>query len=210
MSSREVLNQLEKSKTTATTAGDTRTWKILVNAGQKDTGASYFKEGSRITVKDIIPQGLSYVSDDANGTYDKATNSVTWTYDAPTYEQQKNAVVSLFSKEIKVNLKFNDNIENFATFKNNVEVQALNANDIVLDVKSPGAITTGNSNPNVSPPGSYFIPNHGGPVEDGKVTSGPTFNSNNPDPVVYNSALLTFSVSAMPRATNSSTKDFKK
>lgn len=203
------LDKTGKSKTTPPTAGDTGTWKILVNAGQKDTGASYFKEGSKITVKDIIPQGLSYVSDDANGTYDKATNTVTWTYDAPTYEQQKNAVDSLFSKEIKVNLKFNDDIENFATFKNNVEVQALNVNGVVLDVKSSGSITTGNSNPNVVPPGNYFIPNHGGPV-DGKGTSGSAFNSNNPDPVVYDSALLTFSVSAMPGSTNSPTKDFKK
>ncbi|MFU0787365.1 MAG: Fimbrial isopeptide formation D2 domain-containing protein [Enterococcus gilvus] len=198
-----------KEKNTPPTAGDVGTWNIKISAANKDTGLSFFKEGSKIIAKDTLPKGLTYVSDDSNGTYDKASNSVTWSFDAPTYEKQKNAADSLFEKEINIKTKFDDDIENFWEFKNNVNTQGTDIADKTLSAKAAASVTAGISNPNVIPPGSFWIPAHGGP-KDGNGAHGNAFDNHNYDPVVYDTALLSFSVSAQPGSANSPSKDFKK
>jgi fimbrial isopeptide formation D2 family protein/LPXTG-motif cell wall-anchored protein len=199
-----------KEKKDPPTGGDTSTWKLKVNAAQKDTGITYFKEGSKIVVKDTLPDGLTYVSDDANGTYDKASNSVTWTFDAPSYDAQVNAVESLFSKEINIKTKFNDNVNEFATFENKVNAEGTDINDKPITSNASAKIMTGPSDPSKEvPAGSNIPPYHNGP-RDGIGNVVTTGYDGNPDPTVYDTALLTYKFYVAPDYVNSPTKDFTK
>ncbi|WP_167630562.1 adhesive domain-containing protein, partial [Listeria valentina] len=199
-----------KEKTTPPTAGDTGTWTIKVNADQKETGLLYFKDGSQIKVVDTIPNGLTYVSDNAGGVYDATAKTVTWTFDAPSLAEQKAATDHLFTKTIEVQTKFNANIENLATFQNKVTSTAVDINDQSISSSGSASVSAGISDPNKVPEGNVLAPpNHGGPI-NGLGDAGATFNHNNPDPQVYDDALLSFTITIGSSTTNSYSKDFKK
>ena len=190
--------------------GDIGNWNIKVNATQKNPGLVYFKEGSQIVVKDIIPTGLTYVSDDLNGSYDKASNTVTWSFNAPDYETQKNAIDSLFEKEINIKIKFNEDMNDYSTFENKVTATGTDISDKPVTANGSAQIKTGPSDPwePLLPPGNLWPNFHDGPI-DGNATSG--FGSGkNPDPSVYDTAMLQFNFTARPWKANSPTKDFKK
>ncbi|WP_071875842.1 isopeptide-forming domain-containing fimbrial protein, partial [Enterococcus gilvus] len=199
-----------KEKKDPPTGGDSSVWNIKVNASQKNPGLVYFKEGSKITIKDTIPSGITYVSDDANGSYDKASNTVTWTFDAPTYEVQKNAVESLFSKEINLKTKFNADVNEFATFENKVSAEGTDISDKPVTSSSSAQIITGPSDPNepIDPSGQYFLNSHDGPPDGNGNTSLNT--GKNYDPTVYDTALLGFNFTARPWTVASPKKDFTK
>ncbi|WP_314575809.1 isopeptide-forming domain-containing fimbrial protein [Enterococcus gilvus] len=199
-----------KEKKDPPTGGDSSVWNIKVNASQKNPGLVYFKEGSKITIKDTIPSGITYVSDDANGSYDKASNTVTWTFDAPIYEVQKNAVESLFSKEINLKTKFNSDVNEFATFENKVSAQGTDISDKPVTSSSSAQIITGPSDPNepIDPSGQYFLNSHDGPPDGNGNTSLNT--GKNYDPTVYDTALLGFNFTARPWTVASPKKDFTK
>lgn len=205
----KTLDTNNAEKTDPPTAGDTGVWSIKISADKKDTGLLYFKEGSKIKIVDTIPDGLTYVNDNASGVYDASAKTVTWEFDAPTTAEQEAATDSLFNKEIELNLKFNDDIANFAKFTNNVHSEGTDISDQTVVSDASADISAGISDPNNIPPGTQYWPNHGGPI-DGQGSTGPTFNSNNPDPVVYDSALLGFSIDALAGPTDSPTKDFEK
>ncbi|WP_167630578.1 adhesive domain-containing protein, partial [Listeria valentina] len=199
-----------KEKTTPPTAGDTGTWTIKVNADQKETGLLYFKEGSQIKVVDTIPDGLTYVSDNAGGVYDATSKTVTWTFDAPSLAEQKAATDSLFNQTIEVQTKFNADIENFSKFTNQIKASAVDINEQPITNNSSASITAGVSDPNNLPEsdGDAFYPNlHTGPT-NGQGTSG--YLGANPDPTVYDSALLQFNINTKSQGATSPTQDFTK
>ncbi|WP_340504327.1 SpaA isopeptide-forming pilin-related protein [Enterococcus faecalis] len=205
----KTLDSNGDEKDTPPLAGDTGIWNIKVSAAKKTTGLLYFKERSKITVVDTLPDGMTYVSDNANGTYNNNEKTITWEFDAPNLAEQQVAIDTLFEKEINVTVKFNNDIDNFQKFTNKVHAEGIDLDGNTVQSDASANVSAGKSDPNVIPPGNLFWPNHGGPV-DGKANDGGAFNSNNPDPVVYDTALLKFSVSAVPGTASSPTKDFKK
>ncbi|HHD1569812.1 TPA: isopeptide-forming domain-containing fimbrial protein [Enterococcus faecalis] len=198
-----------KKKLDPPTGGDISNWSINVTASQKDVGVAYFKEGSKITIKDMIPSGLTYVTDDSNGVYDKATNTVTWTFDAPNYETQQSAAEYLFSKKITIQTKFNADVNEFADFENKMSVTAIDIAGKSITSESSATIKTGPSNPNELPDtnGSFWINTHTGP-QDGLGNT--NYGGQNPDPTVYDTALLSFNFNVKPQNATSPTKDFTK
>lgn len=192
------------------TAGMIGTWKIDVRADKKSTGLLYFKEGSKIIVVDTIPDGLTYVSDDAGGVYDAVAKTVTWTFDAPTTAEQEAALSTLFDKGITVKTKFNDDIENFASFKNKVNTTATDISDNSITNDVSASVSTGASDPNELPSGSGTIypPSHTGPKNGQDNDS--AGDATNPNPVVYDSAILKFAVKMTSNYSASLTKDFTK
>ncbi|MFC0492080.1 isopeptide-forming domain-containing fimbrial protein, partial [Listeria grayi] len=208
----QTIDSAGKTKIDPPSAGDLGVWKIKVNADKKETGLLYFKSGSKIKTVDTLPAGMTYQSDNSGGKYDAATRTITWEFDAPTIADQKAATAGdpLFNKEIEVTVKFNDDIENMQQFTNKVSTSATDVSDQPIVNNASASVYAGISDPNKVPPGGTLVPpNHGGPI-DGIGNAGGTFNYNNPDPKVYDTALLTFTITIGANAANSYEKDFDK
>ncbi|ELS0478061.1 hypothetical protein R4Y59_002669, partial [Enterococcus faecalis] len=200
-----------KEKDTPPTAGDTGTWSLSVNANNKDTGLLYFKEGSTIKIIDVIPEGLTYVSDNAGGKYDAATRTVTWEFPAPSIEEQENAGSKLFEKDIQVTTKFNDDIENMQQFKNVVKASAEDISGKTVNTEASANVSAGVSDPNVPeiPSGNVWVLQHNGPL-DGLSNVGYKPENANPDPSVYDWADLGFYININPNSANNPTKNMEK
>ncbi|UOQ87028.1 SpaA isopeptide-forming pilin-related protein [Gracilibacillus salinarum] len=182
-------------------------WKISVDIPKKSIGQSYIEEGSKITVVDTIPNGLNYDSTSKGPEPDQSGNQLTWTFDAPSIEEQENSEDTLFTKDLEVVLTAEDNTVD-QTLTNNVDVttsfiggneNSVSASDSVTIVDSEKA--TGDIEGNV------YVPGHHGPL-NGKGDIGP-FDNKNPNPVVYDDALLGFSHGIAPLQ-ESKEGDFRK
>ncbi|WP_221641507.1 isopeptide-forming domain-containing fimbrial protein [Listeria seeligeri] len=191
--------------------GDTGVWSIKVNADAKDTGLLYFKEGSKIKVVDTIPAGLTYVSDDSNGVYDSAARTVTWEFDAPTINAQK-AVASgesLFNKTIEVRTTYDTGITETTGYTNTASVSAVDYGNQTISKNASAKTYAGPAGDNVPvPDGAFFVPYHTGPSNGSGGLGDP--DNRNPNPSVYDSALLRFDIYDPVFTANSSTIPFDK
>ncbi|WP_088810091.1 isopeptide-forming domain-containing fimbrial protein [Listeria sp. ILCC796] len=190
--------------------GDTGVWSIKVNADAKDTGLLYFKEGSKIKVVDTIPAGLTYVSDDSGGVYDSAARTVTWEFDAPTIDAQK-AVASgdsLFNKTIEVRTTYDAGITEITSYTNTATVSAVDYSDQAISKDATAKTYAGPFGGDVpAPSGTLITPVHYGPKD---AEGGVGGDSANPNPSVYDSARLGFSIALTNYTTNSRTMDYDK
>ncbi|MDZ5711360.1 SpaA isopeptide-forming pilin-related protein [Jeotgalibacillus haloalkalitolerans] len=102
-------------------------WTLTASSSKQTAGQSYLKEGAKIIIRDVIPVGTSFVESAQKpgftGVYNSATRTVTWEIDAPTIEQQKLATNTLFTEELSVVLRVNDNTANFSSLVNNADVE---------------------------------------------------------------------------------------
>lgn len=204
------VDQNNQAKTDPPTAGDIGTWTIMVNADKKDSGLLYFKEGTKIKVVDTIPDGLTYVSDNAGGVYDSGAKTVTWEFDAPTLAEQQNAANFLFNKEIEIKTEFNEDIKNFQTFTNSIAATGTDLSNQEVNSNANARVSSGVSDPNGAPvpPGGTYIPYHAGP-SDSNGGMGNAGNLN-PDPTSYDWGNLQFKFTVVPWRANSQTKNFDK
>lgn len=166
-------------------------WVMNVDIPKNSTGQNYLEPGSQITVVDTLPNGLSYHSMVDGPEPEQSGNVLTWTFEAPSIEEQEAAEDTLFNTDLKVVLRVGNNTVD-QTLTNNVDVTAqfignenentANANHSVTIADSDRA--TGEIRGNV------FIPGHIGPIDDrGNIGS----NTNrDPNPLVYDDALLAF------------------
>ncbi|WP_055736601.1 MULTISPECIES: SpaA isopeptide-forming pilin-related protein [Bacillaceae] len=166
-------------------------WEMNVDIPKNNIGQNYLEPGSQITVVDTLPNGLSYQSTITGPEPEQNGNTLVWTFEAPSVEEQEAAEGTLFNTELEVVLTVGGNTVD-QTLTNNVDVSAtfigednensVNANHSVTIADSDKA--TGEIR------GSVFIPGHIGPIDDrGNIGS----NTNrDPNPLVYDDALLAF------------------
>ncbi|TSB48561.1 SpaA isopeptide-forming pilin-related protein [Alkalicoccobacillus porphyridii] len=166
-------------------------WVMNVDIPKNSTGQNYLEPGSQITVVDTLPNGLSYHSMVDGPEPEQSGNVLTWTFEAPSIEDQEAAEDTLFNTELEIVLTVGSNTVD-QTLTNNIDVTAqfigddnensVNANHSVTIADSDRA--TGEIR------GSVYVPSHLGPINDrGNVGS----NTNrDPNPLVYDDALLAF------------------
>ncbi|WP_240144327.1 isopeptide-forming domain-containing fimbrial protein, partial [Enterococcus faecalis] len=196
-----------KEKTTPPTAGDVGTWNIKISAAKKSTGLLYLKEGSKITIVDTLPEGMTYISDNLDGKYDESKKTITWQFDAPTLSEQELAQENLFNKELTVTVKFESDIKNYQVFKNVVHAEAIRIDDQTVSSDTSANVMAGISDPTNTevPPGKEYLPYHVGPKKDGKESSA---DNPNPDATFYDSRIINFRFGVVPWMANSRDKDF--
>ncbi|MBC1817348.1 isopeptide-forming domain-containing fimbrial protein, partial [Listeria seeligeri] len=211
--SKEYKQTLKNGTTSSDPAveGDTGVWSIKVNADAKDTGLLYFKEGSKIKVVDTIPTGLTYVSDDSNGVYDSNAHTVTWEFDAPTINTQK-AVAdgdSLFNKTIEVRTTYDTGITEPTGYTNKASVSSVDYGGQTISKDASAKTYAGPAGNDVpAPSGAVYFPTHTGPSNgSGDIGTG---DNKNPNPSVYDSALLRFDLFNPAYTANSGTIPFDK
>ncbi|WP_285122532.1 SpaA isopeptide-forming pilin-related protein [Lactococcus petauri] len=134
--------------------GDLVTWTLKIVDIKKESGLLYLQSGSNIVIKDTLPAGLDYVSDDSGG---KNSNGIiTWTVSAPSLVQQEGAVENLFEKVIQVKTKITSST-NFSTLTNRVQATATDINGNKVTNESSASITMGMSNPSTTVPPSSTV-----------------------------------------------------
>ncbi|GAF63280.1 hypothetical protein BTS2_0171 [Bacillus sp. TS-2] len=172
-------------------------WEMKVDIPKNSIGQNYLEPGSQITVVDTLPNGLSYHSMVEGPEPERNGNILTWTFEAPSIEEQEAAEDTLFNTELEVVLTVGNNTVD-QTLINNVDVTAqfigdenentTNANHSVTIADSDRA--TGEIRGNV------FVPSHFGPRDD-RGNRGPNDNKD-PNPIVYDDAWLGFAHNISP------------
>ncbi|HCW52265.1 MAG TPA: hypothetical protein DG753_00670 [Clostridium sp.] len=207
---KETLDSDGEVKKDPPTAGDTGVWNITVSADSQEKGYLYFKDGSKIIIKDTLPAGMSYVSDNGGGKYDEASRTITWEFDAPSLSVQEVASGQVFDQSIDVKVAFDKDIENFQQFKNTVNVTGTDITDKKISHSSSASVTAAAKDPNgVNTSGIYWVPTHYGPT-DGIGSISTALDNVNPDPLVYDSGVLGFSISTPVNRADHPTKALTK
>ncbi|GIN08649.1 hypothetical protein J1TS1_27940 [Shouchella clausii] len=166
-------------------------WKMKVDIPKNNIGQNYLEPGSQITVVDTLPNGLTYHSTITGPEPEQTGNTLTWTFEAPSIEEQEAAEDTLFNTELEVVLRVGNNTVD-QTLTNNVDVTAqFIGNDNDTTVNANHSVTIANSDlASGEIRGNVFVPGHIGPIDDkGNIGS----NTNrDPNPLVYDDALLAF------------------
>ncbi|WP_208587601.1 isopeptide-forming domain-containing fimbrial protein, partial [Gracilibacillus suaedae] len=170
--------------------GSTTLWEIKLDIPKNSTGQMYLDENGKITITDTLPEGLSYDSTVTGPEPQADGNSLTWTFDTPTLNDQEQADTELFSTMIEVLLTVDEGTED-TTQQNDVSAdvpfidgstETVDGYDFIDIVNSDTA--TGDIE------GNWYVPNHIGP-SDGEGNFG-TNQVKNPNPTVTDDALLAF------------------
>ena len=164
-------------------------WEIKVEIPKKDIGQMYLQEGSKIVVTDTLPKGLLFESAVTPGVKQDG-NKLVWEFDAPSLEEQESFEGDLFTKTIEVWLRTGERTEDTVQ-KNLASVDATLINNDVIKDASEAKIPIFSENITNPASGSFQIPAHYGPSNgEGKTAS--DMNDLNPNPHVYDDALLRF------------------
>lgn len=183
--------------------GDLSTWTIKANIPKSAAGLSYIQENSKIYITDVVPEGLNfgypYQKNDFNGTYDEASRTVTWEFDAPTFSEQDQANENLFEVELQVVLYFSYDLEDYSTLRNTANVSydvhgSTEASPIKVEDSNTRSVQIGGSGVEVPEiDGAWFHGFHGG-AEDGRGNAETIWKQNlgQSVPSVSDEARLTF------------------
>ncbi|UOQ49319.1 hypothetical protein MUN88_04125 [Gracilibacillus caseinilyticus] len=178
------------------TPGSKTLWEIKLDIPKKETGQMFLKEGSEITIADLLPDGLSFDSMETGPTPTLNGNELTWQFDAPTIDDQTSSNTSLFSQTIQVWLTVDQGTAG-STQNNQVEVETTyidDSNSTVSGEHQVEIVDSETANGDIE--GNWYVPVHLGP-SNGKGDFAP-FNNKNPNPIVYDDALLGFSHGIAP------------
>lgn len=205
-SSKQFL-RVKENTTNLAYPNSTTLWEIKLNIPKKDNGQLYAKEGTQIIVTDSIPAGLTYESMEIGPNPTQSGNELTWTFDVPSLEDQISATDEIFSTTIQVWLKVNSGTVG-QQLQNKINAEVTFINDDKGTTTSNRAITIVDSDTaNGDITGSWYVPNHFGPMGD---SNGVGNNANrNPNPIVYDDAILQFAHGIAP-LTESQHGDFEK
>ncbi|MGY4688555.1 MSCRAMM family protein [Salibacterium sp. K-3] len=165
-------------------------WEIQVDLPKNDKGQMYMKEGSQVVLEDTIPSGLTFDGMETGPAPQQNGKTLTWNFDAPTLNEQQNADTELFSETVRVWLTVDDGTVG-TTQENNVSASATFIDDSTQTSNGSDQVQISDSEAaNGELDGSYYVPAHIGPA-DGTGNQG-TFSNKNPNPTVYDDALLGF------------------
>ncbi|MFD2706956.1 SpaA isopeptide-forming pilin-related protein [Salibacterium lacus] len=165
-------------------------WEIQVDLPKNEDGQMYMKEGSQVVLEDTIPDGLSFDGMETGPAPQQNGKTLTWNFDAPTLNEQQNADTELFSEAVRVWLTVDDGTTG-TTQQNNVSASATFIDDSTQTSNGSDQVQISSSEAaDGELEGNYYVPAHIGPV-DGSGDQG-SFNNKNPNPTVYDDALLGF------------------
>ncbi|SDM44591.1 SpaA isopeptide-forming pilin-related protein [Sediminibacillus halophilus] len=165
-------------------------WEIELNIPKKESGEMYLKEDSQIVMTDILPEGLSYDSMKSGPEPSQNGNQLSWTFETPTIEEQSNADKQIYSQKVQVWLTANQGTAG-TTQTNQVETETTYIDDSTKRTVGEDSVTVVDSDQaNGEFEGNYLAPVHLGPVDG--VGNAASFDNKNPNPVVYDDALLGF------------------
>ncbi|WP_425492694.1 SpaA isopeptide-forming pilin-related protein [Lysinibacillus agricola] len=201
-STKKYSNNSWTLSTDAPVQGDLGGWTIKASIPKTDAGLSYIQENGKIRIVDQIPAGLVFDStlqdSGFTGVYNSSNNTVTWEFDAPTFAEQELVSINgnLFTKELKINLKFDSSIPDFSTITNTATAtyqpyRIGNISNISTSGSSDIMIASGGGpTPDVN--GQYYYGVHRGPLDgsSGKINN--DNNNLNYIPTVTDEAYLRF------------------
>lgn len=173
-------------------------WNVKASVPYKSEGLMYIKEGSKVTITNVLPSGLTYVSSSDGGTYNSNTRTITWTFDAPTTETQRKEIESLFYKDLTFKAQFSPSAADYAKYTNTAKISAVLINDTTTTATSSNSINQGKTSGTEGPHynDSYSIPGHGAYNVAGfprEIGSSSTYykSTGNPNPSIYNNQVWT-------------------
>lgn len=106
--------------------GDLSVWTVKASIPKTKAGISYIREGSKIIVKDYIPEGLifdaAFQKQGFSGRYDAATRTVTWEFVAPSFNEQEQATDDLFKQDLQIVLQIKNNVPSYSSLTNTANV----------------------------------------------------------------------------------------
>ncbi|SFM46563.1 anchor [Gracilibacillus orientalis] len=178
------------------TPGSKTLWEIKLEIPKKDIGQMFLKEGSQITITDLLPDGLSYDSMDSGPNPVQNEDELTWQFDAPTIEEQSSADTSLYTQTLQVWLTVDQGTAD-TTQNNQVDVDTTYIDDSTSTTSGQHEVDiVASEDANGEIEGTWYVPVNVGP-SDGKGNIAPN-DDKNPNPVVYDDALLGFSHGIAP------------
>ncbi|MFZ4451664.1 SpaA isopeptide-forming pilin-related protein [Salibacterium aidingense] len=184
-------------------------WDINISVPKNDKGQLYIKEGSEITVEDTLPSGLTFDGMETGPVPDQNDGTLTWTFDAPSQNQQENEDTELFSETIRVWLTVDSGTVD-TTQENTASSSVTFLDDSTETVEGSHQIDIMDSEAaNGEVDGSYYVPTHIGP-SDGSGSLGSN-NNKNPNPLVYDDALLGFrhGIAPLPESQHGDFQEYK-
>lgn len=174
-------------------------WDIKVSIPKKDVGQMLLKEDSKIVITDTFSRGLTYY-DVMNNTPEPTVSgrTLTWELDAPSIAEQMEADGEFFTVDLRVRLQVNNNNNLIGTTQeNNVHLSATFIDDNTISESTRDTITIVSRDVATGEiEGNYYVPVHIGPSNG----NGGLGNNDlkNPNPIVYDDALLAFSHGIAP------------
>ncbi|SES08420.1 LPXTG-motif cell wall anchor domain-containing protein/fimbrial isopeptide formation D2 domain-containing protein [Salipaludibacillus aurantiacus] len=154
-------------------SGDYLKWDIASAITKRQAGFSYVDETSEIVITDTLPDEVIFNEEDQleefNGVYDADANTVTWTVEAPSIEEQEAVGISdsifQFQESIIVEIGQLPDSE-LVRIENTADVETSFNNGVIKTSTNSSSITVGEST-NKTPPieGTYYTPNHFGPID---------------------------------------------
>lgn len=177
------------------TLGSTVSWVIKVSVPKNKTGQMYLKPGTKISVHDELPEGLTFTKSQS-GTPSPTISGkkLTWMFDAPSLEEQIKSTDSLFTKTLYIDTKVGTNNKYVGELENKATIAGTSIDG---KTQSPADSTTANviiaeSEPSTGQiEGSVVMPQHLGPADGMGKTVG-TNQNKDPNPKVYDDAYLLF------------------
>ncbi|WP_054860756.1 adhesive domain-containing protein [Gracilibacillus sp. JCM 18860] len=189
------------------TPGSKTLWEIKLDIPKKEKGQMFLKEGSQLIIKDLLPHGLSYDSMESGPSPTQNGDELIWQIDAPTIDDQSTTDTSLFSQTLQVWLTVDQGTAG-TTQNNQVEAETTyidDSNSTVSGQHQVEIVDSETANGDIE--GTWYVPVHLGP-SNGKGGIAPNSNKN-PNPIVYDDALLGFSHGIAPPLSESESGDFQ-
>ncbi len=171
-------------------------WEITIDVPKNNLGQHYIDENEHITIVDTLPPGLAYHSTISGPEPEQNGNELIWTFDAPSFEEQEQSTNQLFTEKIEVMLVVGSGTID-ETLTNQVVGELVfvgNHSDSVSASDSIVVVDSDTANGDIT--GTWYVPQHLGPANgEGGVASA---SNRNPNPIVYDDALLAFSHGIAP------------
>lgn len=183
--------------------GDLLVYRVGISAPKSTLGQAYFKPGSTISLKYLIPAGLSFVSVDSSTVTPVVQTSggktlLTFNMTAPSLEDQLAATDNLFNAYFNIVLRINKDTKALTklTTQSQVNATSINGDSTTSKIANSTIQVSANAKTPITPTdGSVFVQYHWGPADgEGNLTK----KIGNVDPTVYPNAQLAFKMQTGP------------
>lgn len=183
--------------------GDLLVYRVGISAPKSTLGQAYFKPGSTISLKYLIPAGLSFVSVD-NSTVTPVVQTsgdktlLTFNMTAPSLEDQLAATDNLFNAYFNIVLRINKDTKALTklTTQSQVSATSINGDSTMSKIANSTIQVSANAKTPITPTDGSTIPQYNWGPADGEGNLNEKFA--NLDPTVYPNAQLAFLMQTGP------------
>lgn len=205
----------DDSKVQIPDPGEEAVWNFNITSPKAKQGIEYIKEGTDLTYKLILDEGLTFVSMENNqskptvnvintpGSPNYGKQELTWVLPAPSYEEQGKQDSVLQGHDFSLRLKVAEDAKVFESLMTSLTASATFVGGEFKSISHDGSLMVGPDDKKNPPPitagGVYAIAHRGALDGHGNVST----ESNNPDPDVYEGAQLNWQVMLTSGMTNS-------